>query len=393
MSNLLSPIESIPITAGAASTQQATKVILVRHARTTYNQQGRYQGSSDTSVLTEQGQLDAYTTGLALQQFDFDALYTSPLTRVQQTTSAIISAWNQKIPPVIVEPRLTEVCMSDWQGLYYHEVKEHFAEAYSCWQNTPQLFSRDGVFFPVLELFNQAQSFWRSLLARHRSQTILVVAHGGTNRALIATAIGLSPSHYHSLQQSNCGITCLTFKAGTAGHHQPKLNYLNVTNHLDEKLPKLKAGKTGWRWLLLSNSTAQDLLHRSYLPELMAQNKIDLVLTDNSQRGENLAHNLATAHQQTVHFAISQERFLETWQQRISQRQRANSAVGSASLTTGLIIAGDHLLQPIFSKTLAVDPVVNLAGYLSVIHYPHANCQSILQGVIPLEQQFISQLS
>ncbi len=387
MTNLLSPLEFIRLSGGASSTQQTTQVILVRHARTNYNQQGRYQGSSDASVLTEQGQLDAYATGLALQQFDFDAVYTSPLTRVQQTTTAIIAAWNQKNrPPVIVEPKLTEVCMSDWQGLYYHEVKEHFAEAYSCWQNTPQLFSRDGFFFPVLELFNQAQSFWRSLLERHRGQTILVVAHGGTNRALIATAIGLSPSHYHSLQQSNCGISCLTF---ADNDHQPKLNYLNVTNHLAEQLPKLKAGKTGWRWLLLSNSTAEASLHNSCLPELITQNQINLVLTDNSQSGENLAHHLTVDQNQTVHFAISQERFLETWQQRISQRQRSNSAAQSASLTTGLIIASDHLLKPIFSKTLVVDPVLNLEGYLSVIHYPHSNCQSILQGIIPLEQQLV----
>jgi probable phosphoglycerate mutase len=40
----------------------STKIILVRHARTTYNEQGRYQGSSDDSVLTEKGHQDALST-------------------------------------------------------------------------------------------------------------------------------------------------------------------------------------------------------------------------------------------------------------------------------------------------------------------------------------------
>ena len=109
-----------------------TKVILVRHARTTYNEQGRYQGSSDRSVLTPKGHQDAYTTGLALKEYNFDAIYTSPLKRVRQTTQEIVSALNSPDIPVYIEPKLTEICMSHWQGLYYQEVKEKFAEAYKC---------------------------------------------------------------------------------------------------------------------------------------------------------------------------------------------------------------------------------------------------------------------
>ena len=127
---------------------------------------------------------------------DFNAIYTSPLTRVQQTTKEIVSALNSpNIPdiPVYVEPKLTEVCMADWQGLYYQEVKDKYADAHDCWQNAPHLFTRDRINYPVLELFKQAQAFWQEILNKHRGQTILIVAHGGTNRALIGTAIALSP--------------------------------------------------------------------------------------------------------------------------------------------------------------------------------------------------------
>lgn len=140
----------------------STKVILVRHARTTYNQQGRYQGSSDESVLTEKGHQDAYATGLALQQYNFDAIYTSPLTRVQQTTQVILTALKQKknnIPSVFIDRQLTEIQMLDWQGLLYQEVKDKFADDYNCWQNTPHLFAFNKTFFPVIELFKQAQQF------------------------------------------------------------------------------------------------------------------------------------------------------------------------------------------------------------------------------------------
>ncbi|MEM7593753.1 MAG: histidine phosphatase family protein [Cyanobacteria bacterium P01_A01_bin.83] len=371
--------------------KSATRVFLVRHGHTTYNEQERYQGNSDYSVLTDQGEQNAFATGLALQQFNFDAIYTSPLTRAQQTVQSMVSAWEQTQPnpaPILIEPKLTEICLEDWQGLTYKVVKAKFPEAHRCWSDTPHLFSCDGINFPVVDLFQAAEQFWQSILARHRGQTILIVAHGGTNRALISTAIGVEAEHYHSLQQSNCGISCLEFANGNRS--EVELSYLNVTNHLQEKLPKLKAEKTGWRWLFISNSVTEDLLASSRLPGLMAQNFVNLIVTDYSQASENIAETLLQNNQQTIHLAVAQSGFLETWQRRISNQQKSNSASETASLTTGLIIADDKLLHDILNKTLGVNATLNTLKHLSIVHYPHANCQSILQGIIPLESTSIA---
>ncbi len=369
----------------------STKVILVRHARTTYNEQGRYQGSSDESVLTKKGHQDAYATGLALQQYNFDAIYTSPLTRVQQTTQAILAALKptNNIPPIFIDHQLTEIQMSDWQGLLYQEVKEKFADGYSYWQNTPHLFAFNNTFFPVIELFKQAQQFWQSVLTKHHGQTILIVAHGGTNRALISTAVGLNPEYYHSLQQSNCGISCLEF---SSEHNIGELKYLNVTNHLGETLPKLKAGKTGWRWLLLSNAIAENLSHSSYITKLIDCNSIDLMLTDNSQTSEILATNLL-ANNKLVHLSMGQNHFLDSWQQTIFNRQKSQTNLEKTSLVTGLIITSEKLLTQILHKTLITINPIDAANHLTVIHYPQTNSHSILQGILPLNYQLVSQLN
>jgi probable phosphoglycerate mutase len=364
----------------------STKVILVRHARTTYNEQGRYQGSSDESVLTEKGHQDAYATGLALQQFTFDAIYTSPLTRVQQTTEAIITALKQTtnhLPPIAIESKLTEINMSVWQGLFYQEVKEKFSEAYNCWQETPHLFSFNDNFFPVLELFQQAQQFWQSILDKHPGQTILIVAHGGTNRALISKAIGLHPKHYHSLQQSNCGISLLEFASNS---DYGRLKSLNVTDHLAEYLPKLKAGKTGWRWLLLPNHIENKLLRSSCLTELIVRDFIDLVLTDSSLQSEFLAINFIKNNTQIIHLPIVKKYFLETWQKTIFTRQKLNYFSNNANLITGLIIVQKSFIDRILQKTLGKNITLEHKNCLSVIHYPSANQQSILQGILPLSQ-------
>ena len=378
-----------PTTSSTPSTPQLhysltspTKVILVRHARTTYNEQGRYQGSSDESVLTTKGHRDAYGTGLALKEHNFAAIYTSPLERVRQTAQEIIDALRSNNLPVYSDRLLTEICMSHWQGLYYQEVKEKFAEAYQCWQDTPHLFSFGNV-YPVIELFEKARLFWQKVLSKHQGQTILIVAHGGTNRALISTAIGLQPKNYHSLQQSNCGISCLEFM----GVDNAELKYLNATAHLQETLPKLKAGKTGWRWLLLSETYAKNWGDRSLINELCSGDRIDLLLTEHSISSESCAQELALLHK-IPHLTLTENHF-SNWQQTINSRQKTAISKGRSHLTTGLIIASDRLIAKILQQTFQIN-ISSLEDSLAVIHYPQSTNYPILQGILPLTSKAIT---
>ena len=371
----------------STSSSPSTEIILVRHARTTYNEQQRYQGSSDESVLTKKGYQDAYATGLTLKKYNFDAIYTSPLKRVRQTTEEILTALKNKdnidnVLPVYSDRLLTEIGMSYWQGLYYQEVKEKFAEAYNCWQNTPHLFSFNNI-YPVLELFEKARLFWQKVLSQHRGQTILVVAHGGTNRALISTAVGLQPKNYHSLQQSNCGISCLEFSF----KNNSKLKYLNATKHLRENLPKLKAGKTGWRWLILSETNTSKLNDRSLFDRLGSGN-IDLLLTEHSI-SESFAQKLAINFK-IPHLTLAAEHFFN-WQQIIIDRQKALISTERSRLTTGLIIASDKLIARILKKTFQIT-ISHTQDILVVIHYPQSKKHPILQGILPLTNSLVTSI-
>lgn len=70
----------------------STRVILVRHGRSTYNEAGRYQGSSDDAVLTQKGKETAQLVGQMLNGMAIDAIYTSPLRRVQETIGEILKS-------------------------------------------------------------------------------------------------------------------------------------------------------------------------------------------------------------------------------------------------------------------------------------------------------------
>jgi probable phosphoglycerate mutase len=130
--------------------------------------------------------------------------------------------------------------------------------------------------YPVLNLYDRAAQFWQEILPLHPNKTILIISHGGTIRALISSALGISSRYYHFLQQSNCGISTLEFDS-----QNPKscsLTTMNSTEHLGEILPKLKAGKQGIRLILLPSNNIEKERFEALVKSLQPVNLIREIL-------------------------------------------------------------------------------------------------------------------
>lgn len=265
----------------------ATRVIIVRHGQSTYNTQKIIQGRCDESVLTEQGGADARKVVAALQGTAFDAVYRSPLQRAKRTAE-IISAELPGAPSPQPMATLMEVDLPLWEKLVKSDVQAKFPDDYRCWKERPHEFcmvipapTGTREHFPVLSLYEQAQQFWQDILPRHQGDTILIVAHNGINRCLIASALGVSPARYHSIQQSNCNINVLNF-AGSWGEGV-QLESLNQTAHLGDALPAPRQGNHGLRLLLVRHGeTEWNRVSRF-------QGGIDVPLNDNGRRQGQLA--------------------------------------------------------------------------------------------------------
>ena len=353
-----------------------SRVVLVRHGRSSFNDQGRYQGSSDEAVLTPKGIETARQVGEYLRHSVIDAVYTSPLLRAKQTTEEILKAMADKRPkPINVSHELREIDLSVWEGLTYDYVRQHYRDSYECWQQQPhkfKLLANNSYHFPVKDLYQRAEKFWSCSLSRYAGKTVLVVSHGGTNHALISTALGFSPEHHHSLQQSNCGISVLEFS-----DHGTQLTELNQTTSISEVLPKLKAGKTGLRLLLLSEEPLNHSLCRQLAPRLMGI-KLDFCLA--AVAGQRWLPTLLQQHPKTERFSAEKADFLETWQQILTE-----SVEPRQGLMTGLAIAPIHSIQSLLLNTLGDCQQNNVKiaikpGQLSVIHYPH-NHRPVIQAI------------
>lgn len=263
-----------------------TRVIIVRHGQSSYNIERRIQGRTDVSTLTETGCTQASKVGKALSSISFSAFYSSPLQRAKKTAEIIYGELKTHSPDCVapqVSHKLMEIDLPLWAEMLSADVKEKFSEDYRIWKQAPdelQMLVKDGegtrIHFPVLAIYEQARSFWQEVLSRHQGETILIVAHNGINRALISTALGISPSRYHCLQQSNCGISVLNFAGGLGEPVQ--LESMNQTQHLGEVLPSLRPNHQGVRLLLVRHGETE------WNRQTRFQGQIDIPLNENGKK-------------------------------------------------------------------------------------------------------------
>ncbi|XP_049410059.1 probable 2-carboxy-D-arabinitol-1-phosphatase [Solanum stenotomum] len=235
------------------------RVVLVRHGQSTWNAEGRIQGSSDFSVLTSKGESQAETSRQMLIDDSFDICFSSPLRRSKRTAEII---WGAREEEIITDSDMREIDLYSFQGLLKHEGKAKYGEAFRQWQIDAPNFIIDG-HYPVRELWARAKSCWDKILV-HESKSVLVVAHNAVNQALVATAIGLGTEYFRILLQSNCGVSVLDFTPQPEGG-TPNicLNRLNQTPGSPVAAGSSAGRKTSKRIVLVCHGVSESDLESS----------------------------------------------------------------------------------------------------------------------------------
>ena len=105
-----------------------TTVVLLRHAATPYNAQGRLQGSLDVALdHAGQAQAEAVASAVVARHGVPDVVLTSPLARASQTADAVARLADVEAMP---DARLTQRSYGEWEGLTWDEVRARWPEEY-----------------------------------------------------------------------------------------------------------------------------------------------------------------------------------------------------------------------------------------------------------------------
>jgi len=189
-----------------------TKLVLVRHGQSQWNQENRFTGWKDVD-LTDQGRAEAARAGELLKEagFEFDVAYTSVLKRAIRTLWTILDGMDQMWIPVIRNWRLNERHYGALQGLNKAETAQKYGdEQVLIWRRSydtppPQMTRDDERYAGKLRVYRdltEEQSplseslkdtvdrfvpyFDAEIAPQIRAgKQVLIVAHGNSLRALV----------------------------------------------------------------------------------------------------------------------------------------------------------------------------------------------------------------
>jgi len=182
----------------------ATTVYLVRHGSVVGAETRRFIGHLDVP-LSPLGVAQVDALSRRLTDVAFTAIYCSDLQRTRQ--SAEILAAPHELTPVR-DPALREFAMGEWDGLTAEQIRARDARAFDAWMADVGRFQFPGG-ESLPDLVARAVPSFEALVARHAGGTVAVVAHGGSNRAILCHALGLGPERLLALGQDYAALSVL----------------------------------------------------------------------------------------------------------------------------------------------------------------------------------------
>lgn len=209
-----------------------TKVYLIRHGKTQWNLESRYQGAHGDSPLLESSYHEIDLLAQSLQNTPFVHAYVSPLKRARVTAATLIRQLGRPIP-LTVDSRLQEFNLGKMEGMHFDAVAEKWPEVLNNFRHHPDQYDESVVagesFSSVIDRMGRAI---REFCRNNPNANILVVSHGAALNAAINALAGASLAHLKDRGGlSNTSTTILSTE--DAQHFQ--LDCWNDTSYLHKQ--------------------------------------------------------------------------------------------------------------------------------------------------------------
>lgn len=134
---------------------------------------------------------------------------TTQLKRTHQTFAAIAAAADTPLPAPGIERDFAEQRFGVWESLAWGEMQRRDPTAYATFWEDPTRNAPPGGESFALVMTRVAAAIERHSRA-NQVRTIVAIAHGGSIRAAVAHALGLSPEAAMAIAVDNLSITRLT---------------------------------------------------------------------------------------------------------------------------------------------------------------------------------------
>jgi probable phosphoglycerate mutase len=171
------------------------RVLLLRHGRTAWNAERRYQGQADPP-LDEIGRAQAFEVAALIAALRPDLLISSDSLRAMQTAEPLAQVTGLTVVP---EVRLRERSLGHWEGLTRDEVAQRYPDEFADWRAGRDVERRGGE--------SRAEVACRALAAFQELPevpTAVLVTHSATAMALCSALLGLRQDVHVLGPLANC---------------------------------------------------------------------------------------------------------------------------------------------------------------------------------------------
>ena len=183
-----------------------TLLWLIRHAEVEENYQNVFGGRLDIG-LSANGRAQAEAMASYLRHRRLDAIYASPMRRVQQSLEPVL---RNGAPHPVILPELREMDFGDWTGLHWDEVSARYGVSASSWLEALESGGMPNA-ESVPALRQRLEPCFRRIVAAHPGGQVAVFCHGGVIRMALAILMGWPLAslggfelEYASLTQAAC---------------------------------------------------------------------------------------------------------------------------------------------------------------------------------------------
>jgi broad specificity phosphatase PhoE len=179
-----------------------TRLFLVRHAEVEESYHKIFGGQIDMD-LSPRGHEQSQLLANFLHRKKFDAIYASPMKRVQQTLAPFLK---NGAPKQTIIPALREIHFGDWTGLNWEQVCERFNLDTSEWlEHIERGLAPNGETGPQFRA--RVEPCLREIIKNHPGKNVGIFCHGGVVRMILSILLELPLPKTNSFEVEYASVT------------------------------------------------------------------------------------------------------------------------------------------------------------------------------------------
>ena len=197
-------------------------IYLIRHAETTFNEEGRIQGFTESS-LSELGLEQAKRLGERLKDVPLVRVFCSPLKRAMDTCHLALNG------SVDTEARdgLREINLGEWEGKTAVELRQTHPHEVKQWFRKPSSVRIEGG-ESIAQFRERVTAEMNTIREAYPEQTFAVFTHGGVICTYLTSLLGMDLDDIWRFKIRNASVTRIIFP-----QDRPRIDLLGDIHHLD----------------------------------------------------------------------------------------------------------------------------------------------------------------